>query len=135
MVMVMYFVYNKCIRMISLMHIVDIPRWSKLGLRLPSIAIASLQLVGHIVICIMISLDITVIDIIPLDNCSQVGLSLLTTWDQRTILQIRLPKITRESVDQISKGMGLKPIKEKGIVKKTQPSWLEIPRSRFNGTI
>ena len=42
-----------------------------------SIATVNLRLIGHRVICIMVNLNIFVVDIISLDNCSQVELSLL----------------------------------------------------------
>ena len=41
--------------------------------------------------------------------------------------------LTRELVESSSKGMGLKPIIWKLIREETQPSWLEIPRSKFKG--
>ena len=44
-----------------------------------SMVIANLQLVGHRVTCIMVSLDIYAINIIPLGNCSQMRLFLLIT--------------------------------------------------------
>ena len=55
----------------------DIPIWPK---PVPAICIhcdRHLQLVGHRLTCIMVSLDIYVVDIIPLGNCSQNGLFLL----------------------------------------------------------
>ena len=45
-------------------------------LQYESIVIANLLLVKHKTVCIMVSLDIFVVDIIPLDNYSQLGLSL-----------------------------------------------------------
>ena len=55
----------------------DIPIWTK---PMPTICIhcdSQLQLVGHRMTRITVSLDIYVVDIIPLDNCSQMGLFLL----------------------------------------------------------
>ena len=42
--------------------------------------IANLQLVGHKMTCITVSLDIYVIDIIPLGNCFQMRLFLLIIY-------------------------------------------------------
>ena len=42
--------------------------------------------------------------------------------------------LNRELIEKSSKGMGLKPIKEQVDTMDTQPSLLEIPRSRFKGT-
>ena len=55
----------------------DIPIWPKPVPTIVYIVIANLQLVGRRMTCITVSLDIYVVDIIPLGNCSQMGLFLL----------------------------------------------------------
>ena len=57
----------------------DIPIWKNLCHKPVYIVIANLRLEEHRVTCIMVSLDIYVADIIPLDNYFQLELSLLTT--------------------------------------------------------
>ena len=58
----------------------DISISQNLCLRFPSIAIVNMRLIEHqVILCIMVSLDIFVVDITPLNNFSQMGLSLLTT--------------------------------------------------------
>ena len=47
------------------------------------------------------------------------------------IVNLLTKGLNRELVDKSSRGMGLKPMKEKVVAKGTQPSSLEIARSRF----
>jgi len=41
------------------------------------------QYLGHKTLCITMSLDTSIVDIILLGNCSQMKLSLLTLWSQK----------------------------------------------------
>ena len=58
--------------------------------------------------CIMVSLDIYVVDIIPLGNCSQMGLFTIDYIKSKDNLADPLTKgLTREQVNCTSRGMGL----------------------------
>lgn len=60
--------------------------------------------------CVIVNLDIYVIDIVPLDNYSLLKLFILTT--QRVI---------QELVETLSRGMRLEPIKQKVYFTKQNP--------------
>ena len=67
----------------------------------------------------MVSLDIFVVNIIPLDSCYQVRVVAIDyTRSNDTIAEPLTKGLPRELVNQASKGIDLKPMKQKGIVKK-----------------
>ena len=69
----------------------------------------------------MVSLDIFVVDIIPLDNYSQLELSINYVKSKDNIEDPLTKGLNRELVEKLLKGMGLKPLKEVDTMD-TQPS-------------
>ena len=75
------------------------------------IVIVNLQLAGHRARCIMVSLDTFVVDIIPSNNYSQLGVISIDYVRSKDNIADPLTKgLKRELVDKSSRGMGLKPI-------------------------
>ena len=72
----------------------------------------NLLLVEHKTVCIMVSLDISVVDTIPLNNNSQLGFSIDYVKSKDNIADPLTKGLNRELVEKSSKGMGLKPVKE-----------------------
>ena len=61
--------------------------------------------VGHKAICIMVSLDTYVVDIIPLDNLFLLELFLLTVRSKDNIADPLTKRLNRELVEKSSRGM------------------------------
>ena len=72
----------------------------------------NLLLVEHKTVCIMVSLDISIVDTIPLNNNSQLGFSIDYVKSKDNIADPLTKGLNRELVEKSSKGMGLKPVKE-----------------------
>jgi len=101
----------------------DIPRWPKSCQQCAYTVIANQQLEGHVVTCIMVSLDIYVVDTIPLDNYSQNRIVTIDYVKSKDNIADPLTKgLNRELVDKSSRGMGLKPMTVQVTEMETQPS-------------
>ena len=74
--------------------------------------IVNLLLVEHKAVCTMVSLDTFVVDTIPLDNYSQLELSVDFVKSKDKIADPLTKGLNKELVEKSSKGMGLKSVKE-----------------------
>ena len=74
------------------------------------IVIANLKLVGHIMTCKTVSLDIYAVDIISLGNCSDGIISIDYIKSKDNLADPLTKGLTREQVNCTSRGIRLKPM-------------------------
>jgi hypothetical protein len=79
-----------------------------------SITIVNQQLKGHKVVCIMVSLDIYIVDIIPLNLLSDRINFIDYVKLKKSIVNPLTKNLTRELMYNSLRGMCLKPLKDKG---------------------